>query len=77
MAIILALVALAGSTWALMKAIRMPRALEKKLKTLEAERDRERRWEGGSGGESEKHPWTKMTAVTCGSWRNAFHESER
>lgn len=53
MAIILALVALAGSTWALMKAIRMPRALEKKLKTLEAERDRERRWEGGSGGESE------------------------
>ena len=56
MAIILALVALAGSTWALMKAIRMPRALEKKLKTLEAERDRECRWEGGSrsvGGESE------------------------
>ena len=49
MAIILALVALAGSTWALMKAIRMPRALEKKLKTLEAERDREWRWEGGSG----------------------------
>ena len=53
MAIILALVALAGSTWALMKAIRTPRALEKKLKTLEAERDREWRWEGGSGGESE------------------------
>lgn len=53
MAIILALVALAGSTWALMKAIRMPRALEKKLKTLEAERDREWRWEGGSAGESE------------------------
>lgn len=52
MAIILALVALAGSTWALMKAIRTPRALEKKLKTLEAERDREWCWEGGSAGES-------------------------
>lgn len=50
MAIILALVALAGSTWALMKAIRTPRALEKKLKTLEAERDRERRWGGQCGG---------------------------
>ena len=76
MAIILALVALAGSTWALMKAIRMPRALEKKLKTLEAERDTTRRWEGAVRG-NQKHPWTKMTAVTCGSWRNAFHESER
>lgn len=53
MAIILALVALAGSTWALMKAIRMPRALEKKLKTLEAQLDTTRRWEGGRGGESE------------------------
>ena len=36
MNIILALVALAGSTWALLKAIQTIRALEKKLKTLEA-----------------------------------------
>ena len=32
---------------------------------------------GGQWGGNQKHPWTKMTAVTCGSWRNAFHESER
>ena len=36
---------------------------------------------GGRTGQetslNQKHPWTKMTAVTCGSWRNAFHESER
>ena len=23
-------------------------------------------------GGNQKHPWTKMTAVTCGYWRNAF-----
>ena len=53
MTIILAFVALAGSTWALMEAIRTPRALEEKLKTLEAEQDTTRRWEGDSTGESE------------------------
>ena len=36
MNIIAALLALAGSTWALLKAIQTIRALEKKLKTLEA-----------------------------------------
>ncbi len=40
MNIILALVALAGSTWALLKAIQTTRALEKKLKTLEAKLDK-------------------------------------